>query len=183
LRALQAKLEVVRILQATVNEIKFKDKLHRVQLSEDAINSFMEKITKGERIPPQDLIERGTLLMEEFSIQKLAQPQLAAMSRFFGLPALGNSFLLREQLYHKCRKIIEDDKLILKEGIKNLTMAELEEAVLVRGFRFNPEIDEVTRRRKLEQYLQEWIDLSTNNVPAYLILLSRYLMHSITSVS
>jgi len=165
-RSLQAKLEVVKVLQAASEDIILRRKLASKEVQESLV-SFMSKISQGEKIATQEILEIARNFQNEFSVGFLERSQLLSLTKFFGLPSIGTSFILQEGLKFKWNLVKKDDAHILREGIENLSPAELEEAALSRGFSFsNTHQDKAT-------YLQEWIALSQGNVPPYLLLLSR----------
>jgi len=87
--------------------------------------------------------------------------------KFFGLPSIGNDFILQESLKFKWNSIKRDDAHIRRDGINTLSSTEIADAAIVRGF--NP----TNSHQDQKQYLLEWISLSQENVPPYLLLLSR----------
>lgn len=81
------------------------------------------------------------------------------------------------QIEMRLRHLKTDDKLIIKEGLGNMTVQELQVACKERGMRALG-LSEATLRRQL----QEWLDLSQNaKVPPSLLLLSRTLYLSDTA--
>ncbi len=71
----------------------------------------------------------------------------------------------------RLRHLKTDDKLIIKEGLNNMTVQELQQACKERGMRALG-ISEAALKRQM----QEWLDLSQNaKVPPSLLLLSRTL--------
>jgi LETM1 and EF-hand domain-containing protein 1 len=75
------------------------------------------------------------------------------------------------QIEMRLRHLKTDDKLIIKEGLSNMTVQELQNACKERGMRAIG-LSEVALRRQM----QEWLDLSQNaKVPSSLLLLSRTL--------
>ena len=80
------------------------------------------------------------------------------------------------QIERRLRHLKTDDKVIIKEGLNNLTVQELQVACKERGMRALG-ISEAALRRQM----QEWLDLSQNaKVPPSLLLLSRTLYLSDT---
>merc|ERR1719471_1975666 len=64
--------------------------------------------------------------------------------------------------------IQEEDKLLQKEGLKNLTLSELNSALRERGMRVDKSEDEARTR------MNKWIALSlTHKIPTSLLIMSR----------
>jgi LETM1 and EF-hand domain-containing protein 1 len=71
----------------------------------------------------------------------------------------------------RLRHLITDDKLIIKEGLDNMTVQELQNACKERGMRALG-----LSATALRNQMQQWLDLSQNaKVPPSLLLLSRTL--------
>jgi LETM1 and EF-hand domain-containing protein 1 len=71
----------------------------------------------------------------------------------------------------RLRHLKTDDKLIIKEGLNNMTVQELQLACKERGMRALGLTEAALKRQ-----MQEWLDLSQNaKVPPSLLLLSRTL--------
>merc|ERR1719334_246006 len=84
---------------------------------------------------------------------------------------IGTNAFLRFQIEMQLRKLKADDVIIAKEGVENMTVAELQLACKERGMRALGITQE-----KLVKQLKQWIELSTNEkVPPSLLLLSRTL--------
>ena len=82
-----------------------------------------------------------------------------------------NIYLFNCQIEMRLRHLKTDDKLIIKEGLNNMTVQELQQACKERGMRALG-ISEAALKRQM----QEWLDLSQNaKVPPSLLLLSRTL--------
>lgn len=165
-RKLQAKLKVIELLQAASENLVLRGKLE----SHDAhasLVSFMTKITRGEEIQVPEILKISQIFSKEFSLDSLDKTQLVSLAKFFGIPSLGNAFILQESLKFKWNLLSKDDRHIMRDGIDTLSPIELQEAAVSRGFSHsNPYQDQ-------KQYVQEWITLSKQNVPPYLLLLSR----------
>lgn len=84
----------------------------------------------------------------------------------------GTNNLLRFQLRMKLRSLAADDKMIQKEGVDSLSLAEVQQACRARGMRAYGVSED-----RLRTQLKQWLDLSLNEkVPASLLLLSRAMM-------
>lgn len=165
-RKLQAKLKVIEVLQAASENINLQGKLDTIGMKESLV-SFMTKVSRNEEINTEEVIKISQVFHEEFSLESLERQQLLSLVKFFDLPSIGTSFILQESMKFKWRQIRKDDAHIVKDGIDTLTPAELEEAAITRGY------SHTNSHQDQKQYLREWISLSQENVPPYLLLLSR----------
>jgi len=165
-RKLQAKLKVIEVLQAASNNIALRGKLDSKGVQESLV-SFMTRISRNEEVKPDEVLKISKLFHSEFSLESLERQQLVSLVKFFGLPSIGTTFILQETLKFKWNLIRKDDAHISQDGIDNLTPTELEEAAVSRGY------SHTNTHQDQKQYLQEWVQLSQENVPPYLLLLSR----------
>lgn len=165
-RQLQAKLKVIEVLQAASKDIAVRNKLDHKGVQESLV-TFMAKVSSGQEVKPSEVLQISETFHDEFDLDCLNRAQLVSLVKFLGLPSLGTNFILQESVKFKWNRIRRDDAHISEDGIDTLTPAELEEAAVVRGY--NPS----NSHQDQKQYLQEWVDLSKENVPPYLLLLSR----------
>jgi hypothetical protein len=133
----------------------------------ESLIAFMLKISRGEKINVDEVLNISQIFKSEFSLESLDRSQLVSLVKFFGLPSLGNAFILQESLKFKWNLISKDDAHIMRDGISSLTPNELQEAAVARGFSHSNTF------QAQKQYMEEWITLSQANVPPYLLLLSR----------
>lgn len=148
------------------------DEIKSTKNREETASSFLEfieKARKGEQISSEAIVKYATYFKDDLTLDNMPRMQLINMCRYMGIPPYGNDTVLRFQLRHKVRGLIEDDQRILWEGIDSLTKMELREACQERGMRSTGLSKEGYRRA-----LQQWIDLSVNrNVPISLLVMSR----------
>lgn len=112
------------------------------------------------------------LFEDEITLDSLSRSQLIALCRVLEVQTLGTNNFLRFQLRMKLRSLAADDKMIQKEGVESLTLAEVQQACRSRGMRAYGLSEE-----RLRSQLKQWLDLSLNEkVPPSLLLLSRALM-------
>jgi len=150
-----------------MNEVSTGIKFDTI-VDKEEYDKFLAKVTKGEVVSKGELKQFGSLMQNEFAIDRLESKQLKAMCKFFGLPAIGTNFLIREGLAMKVKKIYADDEALLKEGIDMLTFEELEDAVVARGIKID---QKDCTREQLIQKLKDWVELTRVPVPIYLHLL------------
>eukprot|EP01121_Diplochlamys_sp_Union-15-3_P022375 TRINITY_DN9496_c0_g1_i1.p1 TRINITY_DN9496_c0_g1~~TRINITY_DN9496_c0_g1_i1.p1 ORF type:complete len:554 (-),score=111.39 TRINITY_DN9496_c0_g1_i1:29-1639(-) len=165
-RSVKAKIEVVKFLQETVEEVSKSVKFDTI-VDKQEYEKFVSRVTKGEAVSKQELIQFGSTMKEEFAVDQLEAKQLKAMCKYFGLPPIGTNFLVQEALKIKLKKIYKDDEDLLREGLENLTTEELHEALVARGLKVNKD----TPREELINKLKDWTELTRIPIPIYLHLL------------
>jgi len=173
-RALKAKLEYARFLQKTLDEMGPMDKGHRSQSASDFVhfyNSVKKTGAVDNQITNKDILKFSKLFEDEITLDNMTRGQLVAICRLLELTPIGTNAFLRFQIEMQLRKLKADDVIIAKEGVENMTVAELQLACKERGMRALGITQE-----KLVKQLKQWIELSTNEkVPPSLLLLSRTL--------
>jgi LETM1 and EF-hand domain-containing protein 1 len=91
------------------------------------------------------------------------------MCRYMKIHAFGTDNFLRHQIRSRLEKIRADDKVILGEGVKSLSVPELQMACQSRGIRFTGVSPSALRKE-----LANWIELHySNKVSGVLLVLSR----------
>jgi LETM1 and EF-hand domain-containing protein 1 len=89
---------------------------------------FIKKAQKGEHISNEQVIKIAALFQDELTLPNLGRPQLLAMCKYMKLQPFGSDDFLRFQLRAAFRRIKEDDRRILWEGMDSLNTYELREA-------------------------------------------------------
>ena len=169
--SLKVKLEMAKFLQQTLDEMALKGRGHQSNTAKEFAEFFHKIRHSGETASNDDIIRFSKLFEDEITLDSLSRPQLSALCRVLEIAPIGTNNLLRFQLRMKLRSLAADDKLIHKEGIDSLTIAELQAACRARGMRALG-ISEI----RLKSQLLQWLDLSLNEkVPPSLLLLSRAL--------
>ena len=141
--------------------------------------AFLEKARNGEMLPAEEIIKYASYFEDELTLDNMPRMQLVNFCRYMSIPPYGSDNVLRFQLRHRMRILLEDDQRILWEGIDSLTKMELREACQERGMRSTGLSKEAYKRA-----LQQWLDLSVNrNVPISLLIMSRtfFLQKEMTS--
>lgn len=170
-RALKAKLEYAKFLQQTLDEMGPTGKGHKSQSARDFVSFYNEVKQKKVDITNKDILKFSKLFEDEITLDNMTRGQLVAICRLLELTPIGTNAFLRFQIEMQLRKLKADDKMISREGIENLSVAELQTACKDRGMRAVG-----LTQDKLRQQLKQWIELSTNEkVPPSLLLLSRTL--------
>ncbi|XP_044134968.1 LETM1 domain-containing protein LETM2, mitochondrial [Bufo gargarizans] len=171
-KKLGAKLEMAKFLQETISEMARRNKAETGGDRQQQFSSYVQQVrVTGEQPTTQEIVRFSKLFEDELTLEHLERSQLAALCRLLELPPIGTNNLLRFQLLMKLRSIKADDEMISKEGVGNLTVAELQAASRTRGMRSLGLTEE-----QLRDQIKQWLDLHlTENVPPSLLLLSRAL--------
>lgn len=172
--AVQVRLEMVKFLQKTLDEMAVQHKEHK---SEEAIQfaDFFQRIKNpNEYVSTEEIIKFAKRFEDEITLDSLSREQLIALCRVLDVNTVGTTSFLRFQLRLKLRSLAADDRVIAREGVNSLDMWEVQQACKARGMRAYGLTEE-----RMRNQLQEWIDLSLNEkVPQTLILLSRTMLLS-----
>lgn len=116
----------------------------------------------------EEIVSIAQMFKNDTVLDNLSRPQLVAMCKFMSITPFGNDQLLRYQIRHKLKSIMEDDKTIDFEGVKNLTPEELYFACVSRGMKAYSVPKEV-----LLDNLKVWLDLRLRKkVPSVLMVLA-----------
>ncbi|XP_063787611.1 LETM1 domain-containing protein LETM2, mitochondrial isoform X2 [Pseudophryne corroboree] len=171
-KKLGAKLEMAKFLQETISEMARRNKAETGGDGQQQFSSYVQQVrVTGEQPTTQEIVRFSKLFEDELTLEHLERSQLGALCRLLELPPIGTNNLLRFQLLMKLRSIRADDEMISKEGVDNLTVAELQAASRARGMRSLGLTEE-----QLKGQIKQWLDLHLKeNVPPSLLLLSRAL--------
>ncbi|KAK9891833.1 hypothetical protein WA026_016632 [Henosepilachna vigintioctopunctata] len=171
-KKLKVKLEMAKFLQETLDNMSLQHKDHYSEEAKQFTEWFHRVRTSGERVSNEEIMKYSKLFEDEITLDSLSRSQLIALCRVLEVQTLGTNNLLRFQLRMKLRSLAADDKMIQKEGVDSLTLAEVQQACRARGMRAYGLSEE-----RLRSQLSQWLDLSLNEkVPPSLLLLSRALM-------
>ncbi|XP_055449306.1 LETM1 domain-containing protein LETM2, mitochondrial isoform X4 [Psammomys obesus] len=167
-KKMAAKLEIAKFLQETMKEMA---KRNRAKLGDASskLSSYVKQLQTGHKPSTKEIVGFSKLFKDQLALEQLDRPQLVALCKLLELQAFGTNNLLRFQLLMTLKSIKADDEIIAKEGVKALTVSELQSACRARGMRSLGLTEE-----QLRQQLTEWLDLHLKeNVPPSLLLLSR----------
>jgi LETM1 and EF-hand domain-containing protein 1 len=129
------------------------------------------KAGTAEPVTNKDILKFSKLFEDEITLDNMTRGQLVAICRLLEFTPIGTNAFLRFQIEMQLRKLKADDVIIAKEGVEQMTVAELQTACKERGMRAVG-----LTKEKLVNQLKQWIELSTNEkVPSSLLLLSRTL--------
>ncbi|PVD29946.1 hypothetical protein C0Q70_09207 [Pomacea canaliculata] len=168
---LKLKLQMAKFLQETIHEFGLQGKKKQGGAVEE-FSQFVEKIrSQGIRPTTEEIMHFAKLFEDEITLDNLSHQQLQAVCRVLNIQPIGIDAFLRFQLDLKLRQLAADDKMILKEGIDSLSIAELQSANRARGMRALGVPEE-----RLKEQLQQWLTLHLEKrIPTSLLLLSRAL--------
>ncbi|KAM4747963.1 LETM1 domain-containing protein LETM2, mitochondrial [Rhinophrynus dorsalis] len=171
-KRLGAKLEMAKFLQETISEMARRNKAETGADRQQQFSSYVQQVRgTGEQPTTKEIVRFSKLFEDELTLEHLERSQLVALCRLLELPPIGTNNLLRFQLLMQLRSIRADDEMISKEGVENLTVAELQAASRARGMRSLGITEE-----QLKEQMKQWLDLHLKeNVPPSLLLLSRAL--------
>merc|ERR1719228_1221441 len=174
-RELKAKLEYARFLQKTLDKMAPMDKSSHYSKSASDFVHFYESLKSGtlsrDSVTNKDILKFSKLFEDSITLDNMTRGQLVAICRLLEFTPIGTNAFLRFQIEMQLRKLKADDVIIAKEGVEQMTVAELQTACKERGMRAVG-----LTKEKLVNQLKQWIELSTNEkVPSSLLLLSRTL--------
>ncbi|KAG5682035.1 hypothetical protein PVAND_011427 [Polypedilum vanderplanki] len=169
---LKVKIEMAKFLQKTLDEMTVQHKNHRSEAAKEFSEFFQRVRTSGTFASSDEIMKFAKLFEDELTLDALNRQQLLALCRVLEVSTIGTTNILRFQLHMKLRNLAADDRMIQREGIDSLNLAELQHACRSRGMRAYGIPED-----KLKIQLADWINLSLNEkVPPSLLLLSRALM-------
>ncbi|KAI0086618.1 LETM1-like protein-domain-containing protein [Irpex rosettiformis] len=167
-KLLRVRLEMAKFLQETMRESGLQANAHIV--GSDAFKEFFRKVRiTGESPTSQDIINVARLFDDDLTLDNLSRPQLVSMCRYMGINAFGTDNFLRSTIRGRLTTIRRDDQLIDREGIDELSTAELQAACQSRGIRTSG-----VSPARLREELATWIRLHLHNrVSGVLLVLGR----------
>ncbi|XP_028624089.1 LETM1 domain-containing protein LETM2, mitochondrial isoform X4 [Grammomys surdaster] len=167
-KTMAAKLEIAKFLQETMTEMARRNRAKLGDASSQLF-SYVKQVQTGHKPSTKEIVRFSKLFEDQLALEHLDRPQLVALCKLLELQAFGTNNLLRFQLLMTLKSIKADDEIIAKEGVKALSVSELQSACRARGMRSLGLTEE-----QLCQQLTEWLDLHLKeNVPPSLLLLSR----------
>ncbi|XP_076770069.1 LETM1 domain-containing protein LETM2, mitochondrial isoform X6 [Arvicanthis niloticus] len=167
-KMMAAKLEIAKFLQETMTEMARRNRAKLGDVSSQ-LSSYVKQVQTGHKPSTKEIVRFSKLFKDQLALEHLDRPQLVALCKLLELQAFGTNNLLRFQLLMTLKSIKADDEIIAKEGVKALSVSELQSACRARGMRSLGLTEE-----QLCQQLKEWLDLHLKeNVPPSLLLLSR----------
>ncbi|KAI0654756.1 LETM1-domain-containing protein [Cubamyces menziesii] len=167
-KLLRVRLEMAKFLQETLRESGLKANAHIV--GSEAFKEFFRKVrSTGESPSAQDVINVARLFDDDLTLDNLSRPQLVSMCRYMGINAFGTDNFLRGNIRARLLQLRRDDEAIAREGIDELSTAELQAACQSRGIRTTG-----VSPARLREELATWIDLHLKQrVSGVLLVLAR----------
>lgn len=132
---LKLKLEMAKFLQQTLDEMAPTGHGHESKTAKDFAEFFHKIRSSGQQASNAEILRFSKLFEDEITLDSLSRPQLTALCRVLEIAPIGTNSLLCFQLRMRLRRLAADDKLILKEGVDSLSIAELQAACRARGMR------------------------------------------------
>ncbi|KAK7823010.1 hypothetical protein U0070_025827 [Myodes glareolus] len=183
-KKMAAKLELAKFLQETMTEMA---KRNRAKLGDASsqLFSYVKQVSgaravqTGHKPSTKEIARFSKLFEDQLPLEHLDRPQLVALCKLLELQTFGTNNLLRFQLLMTLKSIKADDEIIATEGVKALSVSELQSACRARGMRSLGLTEEQLRQQLTEAsstaaLLTSWLDLHLKeNVPPSLLLLSR----------
>eukprot|EP01112_Ceratiomyxa_fruticulosa_P003168 TRINITY_DN13541_c0_g2_i1.p1 TRINITY_DN13541_c0_g2~~TRINITY_DN13541_c0_g2_i1.p1 ORF type:complete len:619 (-),score=141.05 TRINITY_DN13541_c0_g2_i1:145-1896(-) len=174
-KKVKANIELARFLQDTLAEFGTEVQKQNPVTREEFIK-FVERIRSGEHIDNQEILRFSRVFQDELTLDRLNRVQLVSMYKYLSggsLKSKASTWLssdyIKTQLADKLKKLKEDDEMLQMEGVDELSMEELVDAAIARGFKV-----EGKSASTLREQLRQWLDLSLNKeVPPSLLVLSR----------
>ncbi|KAJ3303156.1 hypothetical protein HDV03_004144 [Kappamyces sp. JEL0829] len=165
---LKVRIKMAQFLQETVGEVALSGTSKR-----DAAKEFNEFFSKcrvsGNPASNDDILRIARKLEDELTLNNLSRPQLVSIARFMNLNAFGTDSFLRSTIEGRLRELKADDRLIVRDGVDQLSISELQSACSARGI---PTLGVSPARMKSE--LSQWLELHlVHKIPSSLLLLSR----------
>ncbi|KAI0373313.1 LETM1-domain-containing protein [Pilatotrama ljubarskyi] len=167
-KLLRVRLEMAKFLQETLRESGLKANAHIV--GTEAFKEFFRKVrSTGESPSAQDVINVARLFDDDLTLDNLSRPQLVSMCRYMGINAFGTDNFLRGNIRARLLQLRRDDEAIAREGIDELSTAELQAACQSRGIRTTG-----VSPARLREELATWIELHLKQrVSGVLLVLAR----------
>uniref|UniRef100_A0A2K6AZG3 Leucine zipper and EF-hand containing transmembrane protein 2 n=1 Tax=Macaca nemestrina TaxID=9545 RepID=A0A2K6AZG3_MACNE len=167
-KKMAVKLELAKFLQETMTEMARRNRAKMGDASTQ-LSSYVKQVQTGHKPSTKEIVRFSKLFEDQLALEHLDRPQLVALCKLLEMQTFGTNNLLRFQLLMKLKSIKADDEIIAKEGVRALSVSELQSACRARGMRSLGLTEE-----QLRQQLTEWQDLHLKeNVPPSLLLLSR----------
>lgn len=132
---LKVKLEMAKFLQQTLDEMAVSGDGTKSRTAKEFAEFFAKVRSSGRQASVEEILRFSKLFEDEITLDSLNRAQLMALCRVLEVPPIGPGNLLRFQLRTKLRHLAADDKMIKKEGIDSLSVAELQAACRSRGMR------------------------------------------------
>ncbi|CDO74886.1 hypothetical protein BN946_scf185004.g36 [Trametes cinnabarina] len=167
-KLLRVRLEMAKFLQETLRESGLKANAHIV--GSEAFKEFFRKVrSTGESPSAQDVINVARLFDDDLTLDNLSRPQLVSMCKYMGINAFGTDNFLRGNIRARLLQLRRDDEAIAREGIDELSIAELQAACQSRGIRTTG-----VSPARLREELATWIELHLKQrVSGVLLVLAR----------
>ncbi|RKP20655.1 LETM1-domain-containing protein [Rozella allomycis CSF55] len=171
-KQLKVKIEMASFLQDIVKTMAVDKNSEKSRAAQDFSELFRKCRVTGEPVATEDLIKVSKQFEDQMTLENLSRPQLVSMCRYMNIKAYGTDNFLRYLIRTRMQKLKADDKMIMKEGVENLNIPELQSACQARGIKFLG-----ASPVRMRNELQQWLDLHLKHeIPQSLLILSRAFM-------
>ncbi|KAL2761966.1 LETM1 domain-containing protein LETM2, mitochondrial isoform 6 [Daubentonia madagascariensis] len=162
-KKMAAKLEIAKFLQETITEMARRN---RAKLGEAStqLSSYVKQVQTGHKPSTKEIVRFSKLFEDQLALEHLDRPQLVALCKLLELQTFGTNNLLRFQLLMKLKSIKADDEIIAKEGVRTLSVSELQAACRARGMR-SLGLTEEQLRQQLTEVLKTDIPVESPTSP------------------
>jgi LETM1 and EF-hand domain-containing protein 1 len=75
--------------------------------------AFLEKARNGEMLPAEEVVKCASYFQDELTLDNMPRMQLVNFCRYMSIPPYGSDNVLRFQLRHRMRILLEDDQRIV----------------------------------------------------------------------
>ncbi|KAL1933226.1 hypothetical protein VTP01DRAFT_7316 [Rhizomucor pusillus] len=154
--------------------IKQREKLDKVRqtMSQNVLLSSQRipGISVDDFLSPHTFAKVAKTYNADFQLTHIKKDHLSAFCKFLGLQSWGTKSMLENRLQKHMNYLLEDDKLLDKEGVDKLDVKELQQAVEERGMRSLG-----ASKEHLSTALKYWIAMRLGDQPVEdgLLIMSR----------
>jgi len=181
-KLLQMRLEVAQVLEHTLEKrasevrkseakacatVDAQEAAAQADRESDHVRAFMLRMRQGGRAASRDeLLSVMSKFSDKITLDGLQRDQLVSMCNFLGLPHFAPTAVLRFQLRTRLRRLRNEDKEIMWEGVASLKDQELVADLRARGIPTQG-LDAVAMRAAMS----DWLVLSKSKEIAYSLLI------------
>ncbi|KAI8867754.1 LETM1-domain-containing protein, partial [Ramicandelaber brevisporus] len=172
----EIRLEVSKLLRESMADVgeeavNTTSSTTATNATEDAFDIIHRARATGVILSTDELAAISKMFDDDLTLDNLSRQQLVGLCRFLGGYTFGTDNMLRNQIGNKLRYLKADDRMILAEGVDELTVPELQQACAARGL---PSTGASPARMRDE--LHHWLTLHLEHkMPSVILLLTRAL--------
>ncbi|KAJ2993013.1 hypothetical protein HDV02_002707, partial [Globomyces sp. JEL0801] len=164
---LLVRIKMAKFLQETVGEVALSGTA-KADAAKEFSEFFSNVRTSGMPAPTEDVLRVARKFQDELTLNNMSRPQLVSLARFMNLNAFGTDSFLRNTINSRLLELKQDDQMIFLEGVKELTISELQYACSARGI-----VTQGVSPARMRSELQQWLELHlVHKIPSSILLLS-----------